>query len=55
MGAIFGTMWLIMALAVPVAFLYFLVKGAWLQTIVSGLFLLAMGGTLWVVLGLKHG
>jgi hypothetical protein len=55
MGQLFGLLWLIMILAVPVAFVYFLVKGMWLQTIISGLFLLAIGGTLWLVTGLKHG
>jgi hypothetical protein len=48
-------MWLIMGLAVPVAFVYFLVKGMWVQAVLTGVFLLAMGGTLWVVGGLKHG
>ena len=55
MGQIFGAIWLIMVIAVPIAFVYFLVKAMWPQAIVSGLFMLAIGGTLWLVTGLKHG
>lgn len=55
MGQVLGFMWLIVALAVPAAFVYFLVKAMWPQAVVSGLFLLAIGGTLWLVGGLKHG
>lgn len=55
MGTVMGLIWLAMALLVPIALIYFLMKGMWWQAVVAGVFLLAIAGTIWLVTGLKHG
>lgn len=55
MGTVMGLIWLAMALLVPIAFGYFLIKGMWWQAVITGLFLLVIVGTLWLVSGLKYG